>query len=248
VAWVGPAPRDAKVVFTDEGIFRTAALEIGPDVPKNVPKEYRRRLLKAEFFNPNMFWDIEELLRWHERHGFPGELAQDTRAVLEDYLNTDYALFGTLLQHPPVENPEQFAACSVVLQRAVIIYDGERESLFRRSYFHSADGSGNFVNFVPRGGVGMSFASETIWFPLRLTEIIEEPASYVVLDILTPGPLDDLQRIQQQLPGPLQAVQVETELGTVPGQMEYEGRNYHVTRIAGQLSRRERWEDLNLAV
>jgi len=31
-----------------------------------------------------------------------------------------------------------------------------------------------------------SFASDTIWFPLETTQLIDEPESYVVLDILTP--------------------------------------------------------------
>jgi hypothetical protein len=247
-ALVGPAPSGAKVVYTDERIFGAAAREIGPDVPNDVPKKYRRKLQKMEFFNPNMFWDVEELIRWEERHGFIEDMTPEIRSILEDYVDKGFVLFGTLIQHPQVANPATFRACSVAIQRAVIVHDEGRENLFRRSYLHSADDSGNFVNFVPRGGVGMSFASDTVWFPLRLTEIIHEPASFLVLDILTPEPVEP-QQVGQQLPGPLEATQVETELGEVPpGQMEFQGKNYHVMRITGQLQGQQRWDDLNLQI
>ena len=246
-ALVGPAPRDAKVVFTDERIFSAAAREIGPDAPDSFPQQYRRALHRMELFNISMFWDFEELLHWEERHGFAEEMTPEIRSILEEYLNKDYVIIGTLIQYPKTGNPAAFKAHGIVLQRAVIVYDEGRENLFLRSYAHSVDDSGNSVNFVPRGGIEMSFASDVVWYPLMLTEIINEPAAHVVLDILTTEPTD-LQQIGRQLPGPLEAVEVESKLGEVPGQMEYQGKNYHVTRITGQLPSKQRWDDLSIEV
>jgi hypothetical protein len=242
VTWVGPVPKEAKVTFTDGKIFSAAARVMGPEVPNDLPKKYTYKLRKAELFNASMHWDLDELTRWEERHGIE-EMEEEPLSIFRDYLERGHPIFGALVQHPPVANPREFRACSVVLQRAVIVFDEGRENLFLRSYFHSAQDDENFVNFVPRGGVEMSFASDTIWFPLELTRVIQEPAAQVVLDILTSEPLDS-----ERLPHPFQAVRSEASFGEVPEHMEYRGRNYHVTRVAGQLSSGERWEDLNLAV
>ncbi len=206
----------------------------GPDIPKDFPKKYLKNLQKVELFNASMSWDTQELARWEKRHGV--EMEKEPVAIFEDYLKTGHVIFTTLVGHPRVPDPQRWIACSVVLQRAVIVYaEGSkgREKLFLRSYFHSAKDSENFVNFVPRGGIEVSFASDTIWFPLELTRVIQEPASYVVLDVLTPKPLD-----VKQLPEPFR-------LGKT-GQMQYQGKLYSVTRATAKLAAKQKWPDLRL--
>jgi len=116
----------------------------------------------------------------------------------------------------------------------VIVHAKGRETLFFRSYLHTARDAEDFVNLVPRGGIQMSFASETLWFPLETTRgCVQEPASYVVLDILTPKPLD-----AAQLP---KAFRQEKT-----GQMPYRGETYTVTRVTAKLAAKQKWPDLNL--
>ena len=134
--------------------------------------------------------------------------------------------------------PQRFVACSVVLRRGVIVYDKGRETLFIRSYLHSAKHAEakeqgveekeaeEFVNLVPHGGVRMSFASDTIWFPLETTQLIDEPESYVVLDILTPERLN-----AKELPQPFQVEKSE--------QMKYHGETYHVARVTAKLPKQK---------
>jgi hypothetical protein len=233
VTLVGPVPKAAKVTFADEEIFNAAAQAIGPEFPADFPGKYTENLQKVEIFNSSMFWDIEELARWERRHGI--EVKKEPLSIHEDYLKAEHVIFATLVEHPKVPMPQRFVACSVVLQRGVIIWnpDPGRETLFLRSYMHSSEGSGNFVNFVPRGGIQISFASEAIWFPLELTRVIQEPNSYVVLDILTQKQLNT-----GQLPKPFRLEKT--------GWMQHRGRIYHVARIAAKLSGKEKWPDLRL--
>jgi hypothetical protein len=235
ISWVGPAPGTAKVTYTDGQIFNTVARVTGRDIPKGFPEKYTQDLHEVEMFNATMAWSTNEVTSWHKR--YLGEIGQEPLSIFEEYLRTGHVIFGTLVQHPPV-NPDaaQFRACSTVLQRGVIVHaraSPGRETLFLRSYLHSAKDPQTFVNFVPRGGVQMSFASDTIWFPLELTRVIQEPASYVVLDILTTKALGP-----KQIPQPFR---IEEE-----GRMRHEGERYHVTRITATLAAKQKWPDLKI--
>jgi hypothetical protein len=235
ISWIGPAPGTAKVAYTDGQVFSTVARVTGRDIPKGFPEKYTQDLHEVEMFNASMSWSTNEVTSWHKR--YLGEIGQEPLSIFEEYLKKGYVIFGTLVQHPPV-NPDaaQFKACSTVLQRAVIVHTRAspgRETLFLRSYLHSAKDSKTFVNFVPRGGVQMSFASDTIWFPLELTRVIQEPASYVVIDILTPNPLG-----AKQIPQPFH---IEEE-----GRMSHEGERYHVTRITATLAAKQKAPDLEI--
>jgi hypothetical protein len=138
-----------------------------------------------------------------------------------------FAIFMSLVEHPLVPNPEDFRACSVVLQRAVAIWDGEHEDLLLRSFFHSASDDDHAVNFVPTGAVQMSFRSDNVWFPLELTTGIPEPEALVVLDILTPEPVDD-----RWLPRPFElAGRSRLRLGL---------QRYDVARVTAALRAEER--------
>ncbi|MBD0328255.1 MAG: hypothetical protein ICV68_17685 [Pyrinomonadaceae bacterium] len=160
-------------------------------------------------------------------------MEEEPSAIFENYLRRGHVIIETLVQHPDVPNPELFRACDIVLQRAVIRFADGREDLFLRSYFYCAQDAQNFVNFVPRGGLQISFASDTIWYPLELTRAIQEPASYVVLDILTPRPLDS-----KQLPEPFQIQKT--------GQLNYQGATYEVARVTAKLVVRQEFRDLEV--
>jgi hypothetical protein len=217
--WASPAPRTAKVTLTDGSIFNTVAQVTGPEIPKDFPEKYTKNLQRATVFN---------LL----------EQEKDSTGIFKDDLKTDNLMFGTLVESAKGAAPSELIACSIVLQRGVIIYDNQgasvpKETLFLRAYFHSATNSENFVNFVPRTVIQMSFPSETVWFPLEPSRVIQGSASYVVLDILTPKPLN-----VEPLPKPFQIEKT--------GQMQYQGKGYSVVRITGKLAANEEWTDLRL--
>lgn len=233
VTWVGPAPADARVTITDGEIFRLAAEQTGAGIPEDYPEKYTKDLQYVEVFNASMAWDLQEVTRWQERHGI--KMEDGPSAVFQKYLDTDHVILETLVQHPVVENPELFVACSIVLQRGVIVYEDGWETLSLRSYFHSAADSDNFVNFAPSGGIEMVFPSDAIWFPLELSQFIVEPASYVVLDILTTSPLD-----AGQLPD---SFRLEKS-----GRVDYNGTTYEVSRVSATLKAGQETPDFQLPV
>lgn len=219
---------------------------MGSDIPKGFPRQYTQGLREVELFNPSTVYRSEELVRWQEQHG--QKVKDEPLRVFQNYLESGFVVQEMLVRHPIVPNFARFVACSVVLQRFVIVYDNGVENLFLRSYIHSAEqanlahrtnlaqtksSGANFANFVPRGGIHIaSFKSDTVWVPLATTELIEEPASYVVLDILTRGPLD-----AKQLPEPFVTVK--------SGRMKYRGIPYYVSRVSAKLPR-QKTADLNL--
>jgi len=221
------------VTITDGEIFRVAADATGPGIPEDFPEKYTKDLQEVEVFNASMAWDLDEVTRWQERQGIAMEPGPSE--VFERYLQRGHVILETLVEHPPVDVPEQFVACSVVLQRGVIVFADGQETLFLRSYFHSAASEDEFVNFAPRGGLQVSFATDTIWFPLELSQFIMEPASYVVLDILTPKPLDE-----RQLPE-----QFSLEKA---GRVSYNGQTYEVARVRATLKAGQEVPDFELPV
>lgn len=219
VAWTSSALDKARVTQTDLSIFKTVSQVTGPEIPKDFPEKYTKNLITAAIFNLD-------------------EIQKHPVGIFADSIKSDNVKFGVLVEHPNVANLSEFTACSVVLQQGVIVYDNEgtsvpRETLFFRAYFHSAKDSENFVNFVPRGAIEMSFPSETVWFPLERLQGIQEPASYVVLDILTPKPLN-----VEQLPKPFRLEKT--------AQMQYQGKSYSVARISATLTANQNLTELRL--
>jgi hypothetical protein len=197
ISWVGPAPLAARVSYTDGHIFNATARVTGREIPKDFPEKYTHDLHEVELFNASISTSTPEVVAWHKR--YLDDFGAEPLAIFNDYLQAGFAIFGTLMEYPPVtQSPGQdsaaaaasFRACSVVLQRAVLISDPApivpaaagsaptpRQTLILRSYMHSAQDSQRFVNFVPRGGLQMVYTSDTIWFPLELTRVVQEPAS-----------------------------------------------------------------------
>lgn len=244
--YTGPAPKDARVSVGDGSIFNLVNRITGSDIPKGFPKQYTQGLQQVELFNPSTAYKADDLVRWQEQHA--QKVSDAPLKVFADYIESGFAIQTMLIRHPVVPNFARFVACSVVLQRRVIVYNNGVENLFLRSYIHSAEHPNlahaaksfqpakrpvNFANFVPRGGIHIgAFKSETLWFPLSTTELIEEPASYVVLDFLTTTPLDT-----KQLPEPFRLQKT--------GRLKYQGTVYYVSRVGAKLPR-QKTADLNL--
>ncbi|MFD5431750.1 hypothetical protein ACFWJ4_06170 [Kitasatospora sp. NPDC127067] len=190
VTWSGPAPKEARVRVANGDIFERVEQATGPGIPSDYPEKYLKNLRTSEVFNACTAWTPDELVRWQGRHGI--EMEPEALSVYDSYLKDGNTIFMALVDHPSVTDPGSFVACSLVLQRAVIVYNGGRQDLFLRSYFHSArEDSSEFVNFAPGGSVHYSFKTDTVWFPLELTRFISEPASYVELDIVTSEGFDE---------------------------------------------------------
>jgi len=237
VTWAGPAPKEARVKLGNGDIFERVEQVTGTAIPAGYPKKYLENLRTSDVFNASMAWTPEELVRWQDRHGI--EMEPEAMGVFENYLNDGHRIFMALVDHPSVSDPGSFVACSLVLQRAVIVYNGSRQDLFLRSYFHSArSDSSEYVNFAPGGNVHYSFKTDSAWFPLELTRLISEPASYVELDIVTPEEFD-----QKLLPEPFTA----HESGYVLlGDVKYEVRRASAVFKLG--NKRQRIPDFRLSL
>lgn len=229
VQWVGPVPPLAKLTFASAEIFDQVAKVAGDALPAGYPPRYTRDIREVEIFNPSMAWDIVELARWEKRHGV--DPRPEVLAIFQSYIDEGFPIGMVLIQHPPVLDPSRWLACSVVLQRSIIIYEQGRQTLYLRSQIHSARDGENFVNFMPRTPIQMTFSSNGIWFPLRLTQAVQEPDSFVSIDILTPRPLE-----AQQIPAPFK---LENR-----GQVQLQNGVYTINRVTATLSAKERWADL----
>jgi hypothetical protein len=234
-----PVPQDARITYATPDIFAAVNRVMGPEIPADFPKKYSTDLQHVEIFNQHVSFDTEELTRWQKRHNV--EMKQEFLTTFDGSFKRGQVVASTLVEHPSVTHPETFAdACSVVLQRAVLISnpgpDGLRETIALRSYLHSVDASGKeAANFVPNGGFHVTFPSKTVWFPLELTTGISEPYAWVVLDVLSTKPLNS-----KQLPSAFRVAKT--------GKMMYQGKSYRVTRITAKLDTKQKWEDLNIGL
>ena len=238
VTWVGPVPKGARVVFAGTEIFDRVAQVAGPVIPKSFPREYLQDLQVVDLFNAQISWNLDELTLWQKRHGIG--MKKRPLEIFKKYLDSGHRIFSTLIEHPRVMDPSSFKLCSIILQHGIIVYDDRQEDLYIRSYFHSksANDPKSFANFVPQGGVKFSFPSKSIWFPLMLTEVIDEPAALVVLDILTAGSLDNT-KFPDPFRGEAMGV-IQTRVGVS------EAKIYNVTRVTAKLRAGQRWNDFNV--
>jgi hypothetical protein len=207
---------------------------MGTEFPAKAPRKYRQNLQRVELFNTGIAYDRQELLRWHAR--FSDELSPKAEEILGGYLERGYLLGLTLVEHPKVQKPALFAACNVWLQRGIIVERGQMQTLLLQSYLHSTADEKTFVNFVPVGGVRMTFQSSPLWFPLELTSVNQEPTSFVVLDVLTKKALGAGTRLPNGL-----------HVGK-RGRVSFEGSQFYATRITGALDTRKKHADLQLKV
>jgi len=233
--WAGPIPQKAKVKITTSTPFDVASRSLGPEFPSGYPAKYLQNLKQVDIFNQTIAVGTQQLIDVQKRHGMIIDASDDALPIFEKYAKANHDFIFVLVQHPATASPSAgFTSCSVVLQRGVIEYADGNQTLYLRSYFHSTNGKGEFVNFTPKGGLEISFASPDIWFPLSLTKVIPEPASFVVLDILTPRPLD-----ARQVPAPFKAATQSRELG-------FDGRRLFGTRIMAKFDSGKDLEDFRL--
>jgi hypothetical protein len=231
--WAVPVPRNAKVTFATSAPFDSTSKELGSEIPNGFPDKYIRNLKQIDIFNPSMEWSVQQLIDLEKRYGFIIDKSDDALPIFNSYADSKHDFMVVLAEHPPIQTGgAPYNLCSIVLQRAVIEYADGTETLSLRSYFHSATANGDYVNFVPRGGLELSFPSEQIWFPLSLSKVIPEPASYVVIDVLTQKPLDTTR-----LPPPFRAE---------PGvkEMTYNGKKVFATRVVGKVDSGKDLQDL----
>lgn len=222
------------MTYASPDTFAAVDQVMGPEIPSDFPKRYSENLHHVDIFNAHISFTLDEFVRWQRRYDVV--MKQEFSSIFEGSFKRNQVVASTLVEHPTVAHPERFKdACSVVLQRAVILSDPEqeRETIFLRSYLHSVDDSGKgATNFVPRGGFQVSFPSKTVWFPLELTTGISEPTAFVVLDILTTKPLDE-----KGLPTSFRVAKT--------AEMTFHGKSYKVFRVTAQLDTKQKWEDLN---
>lgn len=232
-----PVPQDARVTYATADIFTAVNRVMGPEIPADFPKKYSTGLQRMEIFNQHVSFDTDELTRWQKRHNV--EMKKEFLSTFEGSFKRGQVVASTLVEHPSVTHPETFEdACSVVLQRAVLVSnpgpDGLRETFFLRSYLHSVDASGKeAANFVPSTGFRVSFPSQTVWFPLELTTGISEPNAWVVLDVLSTKPLN-----KKDIPSAFRIAKT--------GRLVYQGKSYRVTRLTAKLDTKQKWADLNV--
>lgn len=213
-------------------IFGATNKWLGAEIPRGFPTKYTSDMKDVGIFNANMSWDVDELTLWHKRHGI--EMKARPLAIYSEYVGPKrMRIYSTLVEHPSVPDAQQYVRCSIVLQRAVIVFDGRNEDLYLRSYFYSSKDANNYESFVPSGAVLISFDADTIWYPLSLTEVIDEPASKLVLDVLTKNPVQF-----DKLPYSLRA--------TRSAKVSYHGDTYYATRIEGELKAGVTYDDLEL--
>jgi hypothetical protein len=237
IAWTGPVPSQARISLTSHDVFELVDRAIGPpaiDVPR---QQHGTDVYSSEVFNVSMAWDLDEVRRWNDRHGFV--ISDEALALFSKYLETGkYAIFQSLVQHPaPPEEVQKFEACSVVFQRGEIFYDPDsgRQDLFLRSQFHDTGPGGAAVNFTTTSALHLSFQTNPgIWYPLQVTKLNREPTS-VVLDICTPNPLK-----QTEFP---KGFNVDKK-----GRVRYGVHDYHVCRLIATFGGEEEVPDFQLTL
>jgi hypothetical protein len=233
--WAGPVPEKAKVSFATSAPFDSAARDLGQDIPSGFPEKYTQNIKQVDIFNQSMAWSTQQLIEVEKKYGFIIDRDDEALPIFERYSKTGHNFITVLVQHPAVPaSVFPFSSCSIVLQRGIIQYAEGKETLFLRSYFHSKNEHGDFVNFVPKGGLAISFSSTEIWFPLSLTKVISEPASYVVLDILTEKPLE-----AGRVPTPFRSERDAKEIS-------FEGRKFFATRVTAKFESGKDLEDFRL--
>jgi len=228
VTWAGPVPKDAKVRAVSDEVFTALERQIGSEIPSGLPDKYVKDLQRSELANAQISTTIQDAAAWLKRYGV--ELEEAPSKMLRGYLDRGYNIFSTLIEHPSVANPGDVRACSIILQRAIIVMSEGHETLYLRSYFHSSDGKGSAVNFAPKGGLKITFPSKNVWFPLELTKFIFEPSAHVVLDILTP------HAVKFAAPNTFRSAggRMKATLGA---------QDYYVTRYTAVLERGKDWPD-----
>lgn len=145
-------------------------------------------------------------------------------------------VYGWQVRHPPAENKGKgYKFCSCVLQRAALVFHGDKEELWVRTRFRSArPRSGNVAaaaaHFAPSTPVVFTFDSKRMWFPLAFNKLLSEPGkpAWLLLDVLTKSKLDT-KKIKM-IPAGVEGKKFKF---SAAGQtVQYAGATWYVTRIS----------------
>jgi hypothetical protein len=112
------------------------------------------------------------------------------------------------------------------------VYAAGKESLFLKSYFYSAKDPQNFVTFASPG-VEITFDSNKIWYPMKLSHLAEEGESYVVLDVIAQRHFEAKDLHKDILAG-------------TKGKLKFDGKDFHVTRIHTKVEANKMAQDLQI--
>jgi hypothetical protein len=107
-------------------------------------------------------------------------------------------VYGWKVRHPPAKDKgKNYKFCTCILQRAALVFRGDREELWIRTRFRSARPASEKVaaataHFSPSTPVVFTFESKRIWFPLAFNKLPSEPDKkpWLLLDVLTQKQLD----------------------------------------------------------
>jgi hypothetical protein len=243
VTWTLPYPKKALVRMSGRSVFDDVDAKLGAPSPKGyqAPKP-----TEVTLFNDTDLAGVDAFVEWETRTlGFdPTTLPEwsKAKAKLEEYVppgdekKRDYALRGGLVEHPALADPKGFSVCTCILQRGVLILDGDQEDLWVRATFQTSkkDDARKFT-FMPRDGWWFSFKSSSMWFPLRLNELQTE-RSWLVLDLLVPTP--------REFKGPVAWGNGLEEIKR--GQVQLFGKTYNAVRLHREFAPRTSVPDVRI--
>ncbi len=191
----------------------------------------------------------DEVKRWLENADFHLTLAPEHKAALDQYFAGQQCArrpgaakptcsitgvecdakpcakvvsYGWVVRHPQVaNNGSGYVFCTCTLQRAALVFHGDKEELWVRTRFRSATRDGRSVNFVPLKPVVFTFETKRMWFPLALNRLLPEAGKpgFLFLDVLTRAPLD-----LNKIPAGFSVRRMEQTIA-------YDRATWHVTRI-----------------
>ncbi len=131
-------------------------------------------------------------------------LSDKAQDLFDKYLRTEeFVIFESLVEHPPVPHPQMYAACNVLFQRGDIYFANGRQDLYLWSRFQTTAGMGpgaasatkHAIDFAPAYALHVSFPTDSIWYPLEVTELNTGPTN-VMLNVLTEKTLPDKAEVK----------------------------------------------------
>lgn len=145
-------------------------------------------------------------------------------------------VYGWKVRHPPAQdNGKGYKFCSCILQRAALVFHGDKEELWVRTRFRSARPRSGSVgaasaHFAPSTPVVFTFDSKRIWFPLAFNKLLSEPGkpAWLLLDVLTKSKLDP-KKIKM-IPAGVEGKKFK--LSAAGQTVQYAGATWYVTRFS----------------